>query len=311
MPDKDVLAEIAVMTTDGLVKRRQRPSPTLRQLVAEALPASEMLNLAQYLTELVGRLTLVSRVSEVTNGTRARRLVIETPFSANWASVTVAGPCGDVDVVLTHDLDWHSARDQFFWHFAVRAAERDAALVLLARKASPKTVLVCKELGVRVVQYYSMLVPQGSIDTARKLSEQHGWFHSIPIDTLKSHAVNRLIERHIAAAHRIDREGLGRGLGTHTELPTATDGEWPAGSALERELTAASEVARSAADERESDRHPNRKARQRRKLGTDRVTAELFGRLTEVTRIGIKVQVQTSRIDLSVTISLRGAQGRT
>ena len=278
----------AVLVADeyGAISQAQDPSLKLTELLAEAATSTMGLDLARHSIELLLDLKGVYRATGQAGGSTGSRVVIGNEFPATWARTTVAGPSGDVDVVMSHDLDWFSARTEFFWHFAKSASERDAALVFVVRKAAPATFLVCRELGVRVVQYYSTLCHEVNAGSVRTLSEQYGWFHTISIESLRQHAFTTLLDRHIEAAVPIDRQTLQEGLGKSRTSPAASNSEWDDGIQLERALLAANERATAARATNRTETSNRRAARSKQRAGKE---DGLFGRPTEITRIGVKV----------------------
>lgn len=89
---------------------------------------------------------------------------------------------------ITNDLPWIYPDDPRLWHVIREAADRQARLLIIARKVSPSTFALAKALGFLAVQYYAWLVPPDPKDLTAS-ARIIGWPALLGTDAIPQHAM--------------------------------------------------------------------------------------------------------------------------
>jgi hypothetical protein len=194
-------------------------------------------------------------------------------------------------VAISHDADWVYPDSPSLWTTLRHAADLRAHPVLIARRIAPVTFPLLAAFNARGLQYYNML-GSGDVSGAGPECEGLGLPRMTAARHLADHAsysqLMRLIEERSRDSWQPEvmpafEDALGRGFGTR-RVTSAEFAAW-AGShrALPKRWREAMQSVTRASDGRETGK-PSRDIAHRRPA----VTAPLFGRETQVTRVPIK-----------------------
>lgn len=283
LPEPQILSsEFELNEHDELRVVESRQS-TLGDHFAEISNSARDLDLADALTRLLPSSNW--RFTDTpTNGTLEKRRLGNSDFPARWLSTEVSNGSSATKVVFTHDLQWLQASSQFFGHFLLAAAQRELPLLFIVRKTSPAMFLVCKQLGIRVVQYYSPMVDTNGMEHARNLSETAGWPRSLDTADLGHHAVRGLIERHLVGPPVPDFRLIAAMAESASQEPGPFENVWEPTQHLLDDLLASHEGRAQTIESTE--RTPSRINKKRERASKPH---SLFDRGTELTRIGFRV----------------------
>lgn len=108
-------------------------------------------------------------------------------------------PGREISMWLTHEAEWLHPNDSHLWAFLSRCLNRGTRPLIVARHIHGATFAMFRRLGVRGVQYYSMLVSEEDHIELAAVAKEVGWTHVRAVEELAGHpAIDRI---HASAKH--------------------------------------------------------------------------------------------------------------
>ena len=136
----------------------------------------------------------VSRQTDTSTETSTayRRIVDDIPLEVQ-SIVTQSKESAAMHVWILNDLRWLYPDNPRLWRLLRTRALADAVVLVIARKIAPITFHLFKTLGVRGVQFYSLLCESEPSEAARNAADTLGLPHLLPLKELRNHAVIKQI----------------------------------------------------------------------------------------------------------------------
>lgn len=109
-------------------------------------------------------------------------------------ATSILAECSNgVLVWITHDTNWVYPDDHRLWRVVDVAHSKGVPLLVVARKLSLASFVLFKAIGAYGVQYYSTILPPEQLPILADLERRCGWFHSRHASSLRSHPASRQI----------------------------------------------------------------------------------------------------------------------
>ncbi|HEY4129462.1 MAG TPA: hypothetical protein VGM50_02540 [Gemmatimonadaceae bacterium] len=176
--------------------------------------------------------------------TRERRLAAQTSVPVH--SIVAAIPASTrLHVWILNDINWLYPDDARLWRMIIQYVLHDEPLLIIARKIAPVTFHLLKAVGVRGVQFYSLLCSNQIKAETRAAADILGLPHLLSLTAARAHAVRKQIRNSIEVLQQLPTlssetrhvlaDAEQRGFG-HEERPTVhqlrvwteqTEHTWP------------------------------------------------------------------------------------